>query len=155
MVLTERRSYRDVWVVLGILLGVFLVLQLPRMGPPAGAAGARDAKVLAVLGNARRTISDRSVRSADVTTVLGGCRLDLRELALAPGEEVVVDVLSVFGGVTIRVPDDWTVDAQAVPVLGSLRDLRLTELPEGNGGTARPRLVLHGAVVMGGIRITS
>jgi hypothetical protein len=154
---TERRSYKGGWVVAAILLAVVLVVQVsPRMG---ARTGDDNAQLTAVLGQARGAAAGSDFRGTDVTVVMGGGRLDLRQVVLAPGEEVVVDVLAVMGGVTIRVPDGWVVDTRAVPVLGGLRDQRVP--PEWPGDKVAdesltpPRLVLHGAVVLGGIRITS
>lgn len=156
MVATERRSYWDIVVVVGILAAVVLVTQLPRQSRQDRPGAERDAHVLAVLGSARRTVTDGGFRSGEVTAVMGNSRLDLRQVALAPGEEVTVEVLAVMAGITIRVPDGWVVDAGAVPVLGQLKDARmLDEAATASSESRPPRLVLHGAVVMGGIRITS
>lgn len=158
MVMTEQRSYAEIWVVAGILLAVVLIARLPHRTDGAAAADS-NARVMAVLGQSRRTVVESDFRGADVTAVIGECRLDLRQVVLQPGEEVVVDVLAVMGGVTIRVPDGWVVDTQAVPILGGLKDQRIppawsAEETRAAVGPA-PRLVLHGAVLMGGIRITS
>jgi hypothetical protein len=115
---------------------------------------------MAVLGQSRGTAAGDDVHGTDVSVVMGGCRLDLRQVVLAPGEEVVVDVLAVMGGVTIRVPDGWLVDTRAVPILGRLRDQRVppdwsADEKLADERSTPPRLVLHGAVVLGGIRITS
>ena len=154
---TERRSYTEIWVVAGILLAVVLIARLPR--PASATSRDGSARVTAVMGGARRVMT-HEVRRTDVTTIMGNTRLDLREVALQPGEELVVNLLTVMGGVTLRVPDGWIVDAQAVPVLGGLEDRRMppewsASNPAPVEGVRPPRLVLHGAVLMGGVRITS
>lgn len=158
VMVTERRSYTEVWVIAAILLVVVLLAQLPRA---VGGSSDGSARVTSVMGGARRVLAP-GVRRTEVTTIMGGSRIDLRQVALQPGEELVINLLTVMGGVTILVPDGWAVDTQAVPVLGGLEDVRVPpEWSQANGAAASadgrpaPRLVLHGAVLMGGVRITS
>jgi hypothetical protein len=155
MEMTERRSYKELWVVAGILLAVILIAQLPSF---SSSRGSDDARLVAMMGSARRVVaSSENLRAADVTVVMGNVRLDLREAALPPGEEIVVDVLTVMGAFTLRVPEGWVVDTSAIPVVGGVKDSRLIRLedPPSFDGKPAPRIVLHGAVLLGGIRITS
>src|SRR4051812_1783628 len=115
MNMTERHSYKELWVIAGILLAVILVARLPKAAwSPRDDAGAR---MVAMMGSSRRIVSPTEpFRGADMTAVMGDCRLDLRKAAIQPGEEVVIDLLAVMGGVYIRVPDNWIVDTSAIPV---------------------------------------
>ena len=60
----------------------------------------------------------------------------------------VVDVFAMWGGIEIRVPEDWAVSNQVVPLMGGVEDK--TRPPR--GGTAH-RLTLRGVAFMGGIEI--
>jgi hypothetical protein len=117
------------------------------------------------------------IRSGRVTAVMGRTSLHLRQVRLAPGGEVVVDVFVTMGRATVRIPDDWVVDASALPVMGSVDEERFTpidpaetvaeseneqealkESREGPGrrlGEKPPRLRLRGFVLMGKVEITS
>jgi len=154
MEMTGRRSYKELWVVAGVLLLVILIARLPRASNrPEGEGSTR---MVAVMGETRRMLVAEQFAGVSMTAVMGQCRLDLRNAIVQPGEEVVVDVLSVMGEVTIRVPDGWIVDTQALPVMGALKDLRIAPSdPNLFHGQRPPRLVLHGAVVLGGVEITS
>ena len=46
-------------------------------------------------------------RGADLIAVMGGCEIDLRQAAI--NGEAVIDVFCMWGGIEIRVPEDWTV----------------------------------------------
>jgi hypothetical protein len=59
-----------------------------------------------------------------MTSVMGGTRLDLRQAAVAPGEEATVDVFGLMGAVEVIVPETWIVDVQTTAVMGGVRDRR-------------------------------
>jgi hypothetical protein len=80
--------------------------------------------LFAVLGQAHSVSSSPRFKGADMTSVMGGSRLDLREAKMAPGEVATVDVFGVMGEVEILVPEGWVVDVRATPVMGGVRDSR-------------------------------
>lgn len=126
-----------------------------------------------IMGKSESTNVRADVRSGRVAVLMGRSSLDLRQVKLAPGEEVVVDVFVTMGRATVRIPDDWVVDASALPVMGSVDEERFTpitseeivakeneevqaELPETRPPTGpAPRLKLRGFVMMGKVEITS
>ncbi len=154
---TKYRAVVQSWVVVGLMLGLVLGVQAYQTRhPPAPGASAH---VTALLSRSLHTVEAGAARSGEVTAIMGGAELDLRTTDLKPGEEMVVDVLAVMGGVVIRVPDGWTVDTRAVPVAGGIKDQRLRSFDALDSEPASvvpaPRLVLRGAVVMGGLSIKS
>jgi hypothetical protein len=53
-----------------------------------------------------------------------------------------------WGGIEIRVPEDWMIDSQVIPLMGGVEDK--TRPPT----TPSPhRLVLRGMALMGGVEI--
>ena len=127
--------------------------------PSAGASGATagaasgvtlDAgswiKAAAILGSSSRGSNSRDFRGGDATAVLGGCELNLRQATIA-GNEAVIDVFAFWGGIDIRVPEDWSVVVHATPLLGGVSDQ--TRRPAVPG----KQLVVKGLVVMGGVDI--
>jgi hypothetical protein len=101
---------------------------------------------VAVLGGVSRGNNSRAFRGADLLVIMGGCEIDLRQAAIHG--EAVIDVFVMWGGVEIRVPEDWTVASQVFPLMGGVDDK--TRPPQ---GATTHRLVLRGAAVMGGIEI--
>ena len=76
---------------------------------------------------------------------MGGCEIDLRQASIEPGTEAVIDVFALWGGIEIKVPDDWTVVTRVTPLMGGVEDK--TRVPQ----TTDKRLVVNGFVVMGGV----
>ncbi len=160
--LRGRRHGAAPWLLLAILLGAAVSSGLPRRGFARDASGEGVLHVYSVLGgsNTRTT----TLTGGEIVSIMGGSVVDLRDATIAPGQTVTLDVFTVMGGSSIRVPDAWLVDFQVVPVLGSARDQR--RLPESGrhdtmnepGGSAEaidqaPRLVVRGSVIMGGLVI--
>ena len=60
----------------------------------------------------------------------------------------IIDVFVMWGGVEVRVPDDWTVDLQGTPMLAGFVDK--TRPP---ALATEKRLVIRGLALMGGVEI--
>ena len=90
-------------------------------------------------------------RGGEMTSVMGHADLDLRKTTVAPGEEAVIEVFTLMGGTTIRVPEGWTVEVRAVPITGGVKDRRsgARDIP------GAPRIVIRGFIMMGGLNIRS
>jgi predicted membrane protein len=142
-----RLSFWDMWPALLVLFGLFLVWQ-GLSGPRRRPAGDSNAQLsaTAVLGGMARGNNSPAFRGGDLTAVLGGCELDLRHAGI--DGEAVLDVFALWGGIEIRVPEDWTVVSRITPILGGVDDK--TRPPQ---AASRHRLVLRGFVVMAGVEI--
>jgi predicted membrane protein len=103
---------------------------------------------LAIMGGVARRSSSQAFTGADLTAVMGGCEIDLRPASIAPGTEAVIDVFAFWGGIDIKVPEDWTVVARAMPLMGGVDDR--SRAPQTASGK---RLVIRGIVIMGGVSI--
>lgn len=154
------RFWEMFWPVLLVLVGARLIMQTLGRVVPAGAttappSGGEAINLFAVLGGSKRTINDRPFRGGEITAILGGAELDLRQATIAPGEQAVITVFAMMGGHEISVPSAWNVVSEVVPVLGSVEDKRLPaiETAPRPSNEAAPRLVLRGMVVMGGLTI--
>jgi LiaF transmembrane domain len=101
---------------------------------------------MAILGGVSRGNNSRAFRRADLLAIMGGCEIDLRQAAI--NGEAVIDVFAMWGGIEIRVPENWTVVSRVVPLMGGIVDK--TRPPQ---GASAHRLVLRGCAFMGGIEI--
>ena len=137
------------WPVLIVLVGLRLVWgglqQRAREGAPSESAARVSS--FAMLGGTEHRSSAADFRGGDVTAVLGGSKIDLRNASLKSGD-AVIDCFAMWGGIEIIVPRTWTVSVQGTPILGAFED-KTEQHPE----TAGPRLVIRGVVIMGGVEI--
>jgi hypothetical protein len=94
----------------------------------------------------QRRVASPAFKRADLTAIMGGIELDLRQAGTENGH-AVIDVFVLWGGIEIIVPPDWAVSNEITPIMGGAED--------GSTGTqqAKHRLVVTGVVIMGGVDI--
>ena len=109
--------------------------------------GSNYFSALAVMGGVGRRSSSPAFEGCDLTAIMGGCEIDLRQASIAPGTQAVIDVFAIWGGMDIKVPEDWTVVTKAIPLMGGIDDK--TRAPQ----TADKVLVISGMVIMGGVAV--
>jgi len=108
-------------------------------------AGAQTVDVTAVLGGFERRVHSKDFRGGEVTAVMGGCALDMREASIVG--EAVIHVFAFWGGVTLKVPPDWTIVLEGTPIMGGFEEK--TVAPPDNS----KRLVVRGYAIMGGVEV--
>ena len=154
----QTGSARATWFVIAIvLLGVLIVGNLPGYQGVASDGGDHP-RLAALMGSAQRASNTKVFNGAEMTAMMGSCLLDLTHAQMSPGAEATVDIFAMMGSVTIRVPDGWTIDTHAIPVMGSIRDDRWPAPKidaDAAAGVGPPRLVLRGLVMMGSIFVKS
>ena len=69
----------------------------------------------------QRRVASPAFRRAELTAIMGGIELDLRQAGTENGE-AVIDVFVMWGGIEITVPPDWAVSNQVTPILGGSED---------------------------------
>jgi hypothetical protein len=143
-----RISFEDLWPLLLVLFGGYLVWQglsgRQRLTPKEEGSGRMSA--VAILGGVVRGNNSTAFRGADLTAVMGGCEIDLRQAAI--NGEAVIDVFALWGGIEIRVPETWAVESRVTPILGGVDDKTRPPM-----GASTHRLILRGFAIMGGIEI--
>ena len=110
------------------LLGVALFSSFGFPGSGEARFTGPRVNIAGVMSNARSQPSGSDFRGGRLAAVMGRASLDLRQVKLAPGEVVDVDVFVAMGNAVVRVPDDWIVDASALPVMGSVEQRRFSVL---------------------------
>ncbi len=144
-------TFRDYWPLILIAAGVMIVLNHSIFyRKPNSCSGNAESdisflRVSSVLSGLRRKCGSRDFRGADLTAVMGGFEIDLREAGMET--EAVMDVFILMGGGEIRVPDDWYVVVDCLPILGGIEDKTCTRKNAGK------RLIIRGTAIMGGMEI--
>lgn len=119
----------------------------PGWGPEQGAANGAGipVRVFAFFWGADRRVRG-PMSHAEVSAVMGGCDLDLRD-ATPTADPVIVQVFAMWGGIEVRVPTDWIVENEAWPILGGVVDNTQTPVQPTR------RVILRGMAFMGGVEI--
>ena len=141
-----RISLHQLWPMLLVFFGASLVWRGVRGTRALSTDASSTISGIAILGGVKRGNNSRAFKGGDLTAIMGGCEIDLRQAAI--DGEAAIEVFAMWGGIEIRVPDDWTVISRVVPLLGGVEDK--THPPQ---GTTAHRLVLRGFAIMGGIEV--
>ncbi|MFC6862248.1 LiaF domain-containing protein [Halomicroarcula sp. GCM10025817] len=134
------------WPLLVILFGVSLVLGQYRARARAASSDATN--LFAFFGGAERRVTSQSFRNADLTAIFGGVELDLRDATIAD-PPAHVSATTIFGGAEIRVPREWNVRIDVLPLFGATEDSR----PRADESHEDVDLVLTGFVAFGAVEL--
>jgi predicted membrane protein len=104
-------------------------------------------KNMAMMSGVKRIITSKEFRGGELSALMGGCEIDLREAEMK-GNEAVLDVNIIMGGIELRVPMGWTVSVEATPIMGGVED---KSYPPKEGSTKK--LILTGTIIMGGVEV--
>jgi hypothetical protein len=118
--------------------------------PLSGSPPASDhISMFGLMGGTKQRVSGVIFRSADMTSLMGGCELDLRDALLGADGAAHVEVFALMGAGHIIVPPSWKVVLQVTPVMGGVEDKTRPIL----GGNQF--LYVRGTVLMGGVEISN
>jgi hypothetical protein len=139
----------QLWPVALIAVGLHLV---SRAFNPAGPGESVDdpssyVNVFSFWSYAMRKVTSPTFRGGELTTVMAGADLDLRNARAAPGG-ASIDVFVWWGGITVIVPETWRVVCEATAIMGGIEDKTKMLAAEG-----QDTLYIRGLVVMGGIEL--
>jgi hypothetical protein len=152
-------GWRTIWPVLVMAVGGAVVYNalrnrgengtqaalFQRTASPAEGDADSVIDLTAALGGIERRIVSKDFRGGHVTTFMGGCELDLREASIVSDAEI--RVFAVMGGITLRVPPDWTVVLRGTPIMAAFEEKTVS--PAGAG----KRLVISGYAIMSGVEV--
>ncbi len=111
----------------------------------SGGAAPTQINLTSVLAGNKRRSDAQNFRGGDLTALLGGAELDLTQASIQG--EAVLNVFVMWGGIELRVPHDWTVINDVIPILGGAEDRTVSPPVTGK------RLIVTGQVIMGGLEI--
>lgn len=169
---------RDVWPILLLLVGGSLVWQAlaHRRSPLAPAEGDSPSERIlegaraglaasrrrggpeeagsilnefAIMGGGDRIVRAQDFRGGEITAIMGGFGIDLRGAAIA-GDSATLHIFTLWGGVDLKVPEDWNVVMSGAPILGVFTNSARTFRP---GDAAAKTLIVKGVAIMGGIEV--
>jgi hypothetical protein len=155
LVTLGRMSFGGVWAMILFFAGANIAWRALR--PPVKRGGTlvpgEGFDTVAVFGGCKTGAASpvggtpTEFKGGSATAVFGGCEIDLRHAALPEGGAAVVDVFAMFGGIEIKVPEDWQVLNRGSAFLGAFEN-KSRPLP----GSSR-RLVITGTAIMGGVEV--
>jgi predicted membrane protein len=107
---------------------------------------------VSVFGGGHKVIHSDNFKGGNITAIFGGSEIDLTQCKLAPGDNII-DVVIIFGGTTIVVPNNWEVILNVTPLFGGFSNKKnryVSSVPEPDG-----TLIIKGVVLFGGGEVKS
>ena len=101
----------------------------------------------AFMGSVARKVVTQEFRGGEIEAMMGGGDIDLRSAHMANGT-ARLEINLIMGGVNLFVPEDWSVEYQGAPIMGSVED-RSKRPPDASKG----RLIITGIIVMSSVII--
>ena len=170
--------FRHIWPVVLVALGIYLILRAlgarrsPDGGPGSGTGPAFPGGTIAGLDSSRepggpsptgvdrldefamfgggdRMIRSGAFRGGNVTAIMGGFDIDLREAVMA-GDSARIEVFIMMGGIDLKVPESWTVVLDVTPFMGGADYRPNRRAPSDE---AQKVLTVSGFVFMGGVDV--
>jgi predicted membrane protein len=106
-----------------------------------------DLHAFAMMSGVKRQSTTRAFQGGDANAIMGGAEIDLRNAEIREGEQPVIDVFAIWGGIEIRVPEGWRVVSQVLPLMGGFDDNTVNKTGSG------PVLMVRGTVIMGAVEV--
>jgi predicted membrane protein len=144
-------GFWEFWPVLLILLGIVFVWQAYRPRDRGEASLTSELNEVAIFGGSNRVIRTEGFQGGDALAVFGGVELDLRQSRMAPGE-ITISANAMFGGIELRVPDNWTVHTAGSAIFGGFEDKTRQPREEDDG---RYVLTVKGMAIFGGVSVAN
>jgi len=154
-------SWNTIWPLALIAFGITMLYNaLERHRVPEGlivktTEGTSEENSLrewATFAGIKRRLDTPDFRGGEMIAVFGGIEIDLRRAAIAPGNrEVVVDANATFGGIELRVPENWIVVMRGMGIFGGYEDKTIP--PREADRSTAPRLVIRGYAIFGGVSV--
>ncbi|MFW6227374.1 MAG: LiaF transmembrane domain-containing protein [Bacteroidota bacterium] len=153
-----RDVFRFVFPVVLIIAGLAIIIKRQSFTPnkinvTEGAEINDYINEINIFGGGERIINTRNFLGGKITAIFGGAELDMRKADMAPGVNAV-DMLCIFGGVSMRLPEDWIVKNDVTAIFGGFSDERNNDkdIPTDEN---KKILYLKGLVMFGGGELKS
>lgn len=149
-----------VWPALLVMIGIRLIVRarhgdsawpIRRGSAPATGTAEHQPNLIAVMSESKGSVT-QTLAGASLTSVMGGCQLDLRQATITPGTVPVIDVFSLMGGQEIVVPSGWTVVFDLMSIMAGTEDKRLPVIGGPADGPA-PQIIVRGITIFSGLSV--
>ncbi|HUJ21587.1 MAG TPA: DUF5668 domain-containing protein [Bryobacteraceae bacterium] len=154
-------SFNIIWPLGLIAVGILMLSnalerkRAPESGltPSPGFVSPENAlREWSVFGGIKRRLDTKDFQGGEMLAVFGGIEIDLRRAAIAtPNHEVTVEANATFGGIELRVPEDWLVVIRGLGIFGGYVDKTIPPKPQ--EGVITPKLIVTGYAVFGGVNV--
>jgi predicted membrane protein len=106
---------------------------------------------IAIFGGSDKIIHSNNFKGGKITAIFGGSNLNFLRVKLSKGSPVI-DVVAIFGGMKLIVPEEWNVRIEVVSIFGGFSDKHKIKPAD---SAEKNQLIIKGLVIFGGGEIKS
>ncbi len=147
------------WPAMLILLGLVVIFGSRRSGSSGTYFGGHKKRAssedylddIDIFGGGDRFINSQKFQGGKITHIFGGSKYDLTAAQLAPGKHNL-ELLMIFGGTKLIIPESWDVKVEVTSVFGGFSDKRVKSIVVSD--TDRT-LIISGLNIFGGGEIVN
>jgi len=146
-----KQLFADYWPAALILFGLYIIMQPRKIGNANCTTNSNldndyiDETV--IFSDNRRKITSANFKGGKITTLFGSTLLNLREAVIAENNSTL-DILAIFGGITIEAGNDVNIILNVTSIFGGFNDKRKknpNEIPQFDKS-----LIIKGFILFGG-----
>lgn len=152
----EKEVFIKLWPLLLVGFGGLLIYKFfnPKMDMPKREFKADGSEIdtlneTMIMGGSNKKIFTKNFEGGQMNCIMGGGQIDFTEADLSPN--AVLNVFLVMGGLELRVPKDWNIIMDVMPIMGGIND-QITKFPD-NVVDKDKKLFITGNIVAGGVEI--
>lgn len=164
----EMRRYT--WPLVLIIVGLFFIFRPRRTRSMHGGERKTDSDITidvtagsdtsyskedfvnatSIFSGTNKSILSKNFRGGEIVNIFGGTELNLSQADIRT--EAIIETTTIFGGIKLVIPSNWTLKTEAAVIFGGIDDKR--PMPALNEPTDKT-LTIRGTVIFGGIDIKS
>lgn len=136
-----------IWPIILIVIG--LVFIFSKMNHNKNVHSAKDLSTFAFFSGADIRSNSKDFKGGSVGALFGGAEIDLRDVVISENG-AALELTTIFGGISIRVPENVYVDVKGVPIFGGWENnTRWKEKDDSD----LPVLTINCFTIFGGVEI--
>jgi predicted membrane protein len=145
-----RFRLRDLWPIYLIFVGALLLWRALRPAPEHKSIPQVESRIneFAVFGGGDIKVTTQNFEGGSLFAMFGGYEIDFTNSKIAQSP-AILHADAIFGGVSMRVPQEWRVTARGSALLGGFESKALP--PSGDG--EEQHLIVEGFTLFGGVEI--
>lgn len=156
LTVAEQQTYFKLWPMLLVGLGGLILYKyfnpkfdIPKRQKNPDGSDYEFINESNIMAGTNKKVFSKNFEGGQINCVMGGAQIDLTEADLA--EKSGINVFIMMGGLELRVPKEWNVMIDVLPIMGGVED-QITKFPD-SVVNKNKKFYLTGNVIMGGVEI--
>jgi predicted membrane protein len=146
----QHFRFAHTWPLLVVGVGLWVLYKAFKEEQPTTVESSLDFNRVDVFGGGKVRVTSKKFRRGRWLAVFGGSQVDFSEVDIE-GDQATLEIVAVFGGGEMVVPQNWEVQVRTATLFGGHNDETRRPLQETAG--ARKILVIRGVMIFGGFSL--